>query len=120
MSTLHLEHLRVKVRPQFLLDVYDHAMDGTIDYWLNDTVYEVSRLRGFRADVHETDGTPHTIDATVLVRGMQYMYTYGRGISEAAGIREAIALDDESLLDDRDVDIIVQYGLLGSIIYTPA
>lgn len=116
-------------RQQALFDVFTTACEGGINYWVKFRTYHivvsqvpwVEDLDGFRAEVIDIeDGKEYVIDSKVIARGIRKAYADRQRFS-TYNQRAITALNfgkyEDADYDAETADIIVQFGLLGEVIY---
>lgn len=112
--------------------VFTTALEGGIGYWSTCSRYLWSIDRGdteardFIAvitEVGDGDGTDeHVIDRSAIIRGIRKAYAYYRGSEGQPYIRQALTDLTFGKYDDLDydatvADVIVQFGVLGELVY---
>jgi hypothetical protein len=114
---------------QLLLDLFNTALEGGINYWSVCNVYhwcvdgnpEVEDVRGFYAEIIEDeDGTAHRIDREVMAKGYRLATTdWKHRISWSSGEDPKLVVGPETDwdFDADDADAIVQLGLFGEVVY---
>jgi len=108
----------------FCTVVLSKVVEGSINYWAvirnrtlfreGDIGYESFEVR----DAENESGPWLLVDGGVIVRGLDTLPLVFRGWPERlANIRQAILEKDALLLGAEDVDLIVQAGLFGDIVF---
>lgn len=136
--TLSPDHVPTTVvstpREQALADVFTTALEGGIGYWSVCTRYKWyvgpdadldKQAADFIAviEVTEDDDAPtYVIDAGVIARGIRRAYDYYKGSDGQPYIARALrdlnfGKWDEVDYDSTVADVIVQFGLLGELVY---
>lgn len=117
-------------RDRALNSVFTTALEGGIGYWATATRYRwsigdeaMTEARDFIAVVQDTeveDGTEYVIDRAVIARGIRKAYAHG-GWNEYQGraLRDLnFGKWDDVDYDAITADLVVQFGLFGSELYS--
>ena len=112
---------------QFYFDIFVCAMEGGINYWASRDIYHHSTngeddLLGFKAAITEMDdygpGPQHIITRQTIVDGVREVIGTERLPHETVKmVVDAKRYWDAGDIDADLADIIVQFGVLGDVIY---
>jgi hypothetical protein len=110
--------------------VFTTALEGGIGYWSTCSRYRWSlgdvahtEARDFIAVIEESDSeTEFVIDRSAIIRGIRKAYAYYRGSEGQPYITRALTDLTFGKYDDLDydatvADVIVQFGVLGELVY---
>jgi len=107
-------------------DLFTTAFEGRF-YWGTVDSYRWSTdggttpdLRGFQAVITDDDGDTYTVDRTTILRGLRLAYEHRAAYTPY--IRKALTdltfgNFDEVDFDADVADIVLQFGVLGEVIY---
>jgi hypothetical protein len=122
-------------RERAINDLFTCAMEGGVGYWSTCSVYHWSvevdgrrvEAKDFVAviqDVEDEDGPEYVIDYHVVRRGANRLYKHLLDLGDEANryhlqaMRDLARGDWDSLdYDAETADMVVQFGLLGSLVY---
>ena len=119
--------ISAQVSLQTLADIIITAIEGGINYWSQTVTYRWTEgpihtyadiIEVGDGDEDEEDRKHHKIDLEVIKRGIERVLSAHAASSDIMeSIHLAVAEDDAGHIDGDAADVIVQFGLLGEIIY---
>jgi hypothetical protein len=117
-------------RDEAVCDLFTTAVEGGINYWADVRQYQWSdrtpeqrQIKEFRAVVVDReDGREYVIDFAAIVRGAELADTYFRdsGVRSYHGraLRDFVQGNFDLFdYDAETADIVVQFGVLGELVY---
>lgn len=120
---------RTDKRAQFLADVLTTAVEGGTNYWasVSGYVWDFERHEGTvhdtRATLHDEEdgGKEYALNLDVIAKGMGKMRQYLKDADPGHYWRQGLLADrtngEEGDYDAEFADAVVQYGLLGELVY---